>query len=128
MAGLSFFTTPSTTGENTFPKTTRRLPVGGGPYSIRVSADCWEHQIHMAFYNAQGVLTTPTGGTATVRAGMFEGQTQDLPDGVVDATEVEAGNVTYDPPTWSGPSRFVEVTLVGVTGVTHVEIIHAGWS
>ena len=106
---------------------TTLIPVADGDFFANDIDPVYERgQCCLAFYN-NGVLTTPTGGTIRFRAGcvVFDGEPvnqflTDSQDSTIQANTVIAGDATYTPSVFNGPSVRAKMTLSGITGVTHV--------
>lgn len=97
------------------------IPVADGDFFCNdIDPAYGRGQCCLAFYN-NGVLTTPAAGTVRFRASCVDGQfLTDSQDSTIQATEVVAGDATYTPSVFNGPSTRAKMTLSGVTGVTHV--------
>lgn len=101
------------------------IPVADGEFFCNDIDPVYERgQCCLAFYNlvnGQPVLVTPTGGTAQFRASCIRDQfLTDSDNSTIQATAVIAGDATYTPSVFNGPSIRAKVTLDGITGATHV--------
>ncbi len=88
--------------------------------------DCFLQFINVAADGTETVVT-PTAGTAQFRAGAFKGQfleTSTTASRTIQATEVEAGNASYTPPSFNSRVVASKMTLTGITGATHVRAMH----
>ena len=101
---------------------TTLIPVADGDFFANDIDPVYERgQCCLAFYN-NGVLTTPTAGTIRFRASCISGQfLTDSQDSTIQANTVIAGDATYTPSVFNGPSIRAKMTLDGIAGVTHVE-------
>lgn len=103
----------------------RKIPVTDGVFTtfdqpgsdIDISTESGVFVI--AFFDADGLPTTPTGGTITPEMSPINGQWQapSAGDAVIDAVKVIAGLSTYTMPAFSGPAREGRLTFSGIAGV-----------
>lgn len=103
-----------------------RIPVADGQYFTgAMSADYLRGNCFLAFYDANGDLVTPTGGTITFDSSAIEGQWLMAPSiQTINATDVIAGDALYTPPTFDAIVINTRMTLAGITGATHAEAFH----
>ncbi len=77
-------------------------------------------EVFVAIYQADKVtLATGTGGTIAVRGrGKFDGQwlTPSGVTGVINVTEIQAGNADYDLVSFNSTLEQVQLTFAGITG------------
>ena len=103
------------------------IPINNGEFlSSGMSAEYSTGQCYLQFYDAQKQPVTPTGGTVTFRGGAFDGQKL-MPtngNGIINATDVVAGEALYTPPLFDGCIVFTSMTLSGITGATYVRAYH----
>ena len=79
--------------------------------------------VHVAFYDADGDIVTPTGGTVTVSGSIVDGQWQ-APSigGEIDATEAGA-EATYDVARIEAPVSRLRAVASGITGAASMRIV-----
>ncbi len=103
------------------------IPVANGTFETpRMSADFALGNCFLQFYDTDGVTpVTPTAGTATFEAGVYEGQWLEASnDSEIQATAVIAGPATYTPPTFDSQVQYTRMTLDSVTGASFVRACH----
>ena len=101
----------------------RRIDAADGDYIIDdLSNEYSIGQVFVAFLSG-GSYVTPTAGTLTVRAGMFDGQYLDASaGGIIDAPNAGVGDVSYVPVVFNGPVTNIKITSAGVVGADQVDI------
>lgn len=79
-------------------------------------------QVFVAFYNGD-TMVTPSAGSVTIRAGLFDGQYLAASSGgYILAADAGVGDVAYQPAVFDGPVSHVKATLAGIVGADAVEI------
>lgn len=73
------------------------------------------------FYNAEGAVVTPTGGTVTPEMAVFPGQWLKASN----QANIQANLVgnSYTPSVFEGPATRGRLTFNGITGATHAKAI-----
>lgn len=102
------------------------IPVADATHVLSgIRSDHSEAQVHVQFYASdKETAVTPSGGTIVFRAGLFSGQfLAASANGTVTATDVEAGDASYTPPTFQGPLNNAQAVFSGITGAEYVRII-----
>ena len=103
------------------------LPVADGSFTQEVSQTHSMSDVHVRFLDADENAVTPTGGTVTIRGGLFEGQfLEPSTGGTIDATEVEAGDASYTVARFSGAVRQIRASFTGIAGAAFAQIAIAG--
>lgn len=79
--------------------------------------------VALTFYSDEDLTTqvTPGAGTAIITVSEDGANFGTVLKGTVDATKVGTA-VQYDRPNWSGSTRYLKVTFLGITTATHCRI------